>query len=87
MATAADKLSKTYGAFTCLALVKPKSAIAKEWGLEKPSYCIFEFAPAFAEVMIRWGDGSWQKLIDSESLDDLILLHQYGEEEISQLFD
>ncbi len=85
--TAAEKLSETHKAFTCLALVKPRSAIDREWNLEKPGYCIFEFDPSFAEVVIRWGDGSWQNIVDEEQLNDLVLLHEFGEDKISELFD
>lgn len=84
---AADKLKGKYGAFTCLALIKPTSSLASELQLTKPSYCIFEYSPAFAEVQIRWGDGSWQNLIDAKQLDDLILLHDFGEEAIDKLFE
>lgn len=87
MASAAERLSKKYGAFLCLALVKPRSAIASAWKLEKPSYCIFEYSPAFSEVQIRWGDGSFQNLKDESELDDLILLHEFSDRQISELFD
>ena len=86
--TAADKLEKTHGAaFTCLALIKPISVIAHEWNLEKPSYCIFEYSPAFSEVIIRWGDGSSQTLTDADQLNDLILLEQFDDAAISDIFD
>ncbi|WP_020405842.1 hypothetical protein [Hahella ganghwensis] len=87
MASAAEKLSKQFGPFTCLALVKPRSSIAIVWKLEKPSYCIFEYSPAFSEVQIRWGDGAFQNLEDESELDDLILLHEFSDEQISELFD
>lgn len=84
--TAAERLEGVYGAFTCLALIKPGSDLATEWQLSKPSYCIFEYSPAVAEVQIRWGDGSWENLTDAKQLDDLILLHDFGEENIDKLF-
>lgn len=85
---AAAKFKKSHGrSFTCLALVKTNSNIAREWKLTKPAYCIFEYSAAFAEVIIKWGDGSWQVLKTSKQLDDLILLEQFGEKEIDQLFN
>ena len=84
---AADFLKKTHGGFTFLALVKPRSNISSKWNLEKPGYCIFEFDPAFGEVMIRWGDGSWQRLEEKNELDDLVLLEQFGEQDIERFFD
>lgn len=86
---AVDAISKQHGptAFMCLALVKPASALAREWRLTKPSYCIFDFDPAFGYVEIRWGDGSSQRLTRASDLDALILLRQFGEKEIEQLFD
>lgn len=85
--TAAEKLKGSYGAFICIALIKPRSVLASELQLSKPSYCILEYSPAFAEVQIRWGDGSWQNLTDAKQLDDLILLHDFGEETIDKIFE
>jgi hypothetical protein len=43
MKTAADRLAKEYGcALMCLALVKPRSVLARDWGLNKPSYGILD---------------------------------------------
>ena len=84
---AADFLEKTYSSFTCLALVKINSNIARDWKLSKPAYCIFEYSKAFGEVMIRWGDGSWQRLEEKEELNDLILLDQFCEQETEKLID
>ena len=75
--------------FTCLALVKPGSAIAEQWHLEKPSYCIYEYTCWGVDEdkhELRWGDGSWQKL-GPEDFDNLILLREFGEAQMSVLFD
>lgn len=85
--TAAEKMKKKYGPLMCLALVKPNSNLASEWGLQKPGYCIFEFCPAFGLVEIRWGDGSGQRLEEAKQLDDLILLQQFSEKQVLELFD
>lgn len=88
MKTAVDKLAKEYGcAFMCLALVKPRSELARDWGFDKPTYGILDFDPAFAEVSLRWGDGSSQTLTEDAQLNDLILLPQFDEAQISVLFD
>lgn len=85
--TAAEKLSKDYGAFTCLALIKPRSPLARSLKLEKPAYGILEYSPAFAEVQLRWGDGSAVNLVAAAELNDVILLREYGEQAVSELFD
>ncbi len=84
---AVEYLSKTHESFRCLALVKPRSEIASEWSLSKPVYCIFEFSKAFSEVTISFGDGSWQRLEKKEELDQLVLLEQFGDSEIDDIFD
>jgi hypothetical protein len=70
----------------CLALVKPSSSLARSWNLGKPSYCIYEYAKWTGEHEIRWGDGSWQRL-NPEQLADLVLLPQFGEKEIDEIFN
>lgn len=88
MVTAIEKLEKEYGyQFECLALVKPRSELARELSVGKPCYCIFEYSPAFGEAQMRWGDGSFQNLETAEQLNDLIFLHDFGSNEISELFD
>jgi len=89
MKTVVDRLTKEYGdgAFMCLALVKPNSELAREWQFAKPVYGILDFDPAFADVTLRWGDGSWHMLTKANQLDDLILLPQFDEAQISELFD
>ncbi|EPT2758854.1 hypothetical protein [Vibrio cholerae] len=83
---AAQKLNST-NSFTCLALVKPISKLAKQWGLTKPSYCIFDYSKATGTVEIRWGDGSGQQIETANELDDLILLQQFDDNQIAVLFD
>lgn len=85
--TEAAETFKDEGPFMCLALVKPRSKLASEWQLSKPAYCILEHSPAFGNVEIRWGDGSSQELKDATQLDDLILLRQFDEQAISEIFD
>ncbi|MES9862277.1 MAG: hypothetical protein ABW157_09950 [Candidatus Thiodiazotropha sp. LLP2] len=70
-----------------MALVKPRSNLAIEWKLAKPGYCIFQFDPLCGSVEIRWGDGAWQRIDDAAILDDLILLPQFGDSDIDDLFD
>ena len=57
----------------CLALVKPRSRLEREWRLEKPGYGIYEYDRAFNRRELRWGDGSWQELTEADH-EDLILL-------------
>lgn len=65
--------------FMCLALIRPRSELARSWRLAKPGYCIYEYTSwAVKKHEIRWGDGSWQELDDDE-LDQLILLRQFDE--------
>lgn len=70
---------------TCLALVKPRSNLARTWHLEKPGYCIYEYDRAFGTREIRWGDGSGQA-IGAAGHEDLILLPQFGEDRLNELF-
>lgn len=71
---------------TCLALVKPRSGLAREWQLGKPSYCIYEYAKAFGTYEIRWGDGSWQELTIEQHA-DIVLMPEYGEDFLESLFN
>lgn len=76
----------TMTSFTCVALIKPRGALAIAWKLAKPTYCIFEQSAAFGTREIRFGDGSWQELMP-EQLGDLVLIKQLGEDAIASLFD
>ncbi|EOX4130001.1 hypothetical protein ACPF4J_003143 [Vibrio cholerae] len=87
MATEAAQKLNSPNSFTCLALVKPKSKLAKQWKLTKPSYCIFEHSRATGTVEIRWGDGTCQQIETAKELDDLILLQQFDDNKIADLFD
>ena len=71
---------------TCLALVRPGSRLAREWQLEKPTYGIYEYSAAFDERVIRFGDGSWQKLSPVDHT-DLVLIEAFGEDELDKLFN
>lgn len=71
--------------FMCLALVKPRSELARSWRLAKPGYCIYEYTSwAVKKHEIRWGDGSGQDL-DERDLDDLILIRQFDEAFIDRM--
>lgn len=87
MTTEAAMRFENEGPFTCLALIKPHSELARAWKLDKPGYCIFEYSPAVGNVQIRWGDGSWQELNTNKELEDLVLLRQFDEQAVSDLFD
>lgn len=87
MATAAANKFKDEESFLCLALVKPRSKIASAWNLTKPSYCIFEYCGASGTVEIRWGDGSSQQINEVAELEELILLREFDEAVIFELFD
>lgn len=44
--------------FMCLALVKPRSELARSWKLEKPGYCIYEYT-TWARGQARDPLGRW----------------------------
>ncbi|MES9831726.1 MAG: hypothetical protein ABW139_05725 [Candidatus Thiodiazotropha sp. DIVDIV] len=72
---------------TCLALVKPRSVLAREWNLERPSYCIYEFDPSYEDGhQIRWGDGSWQNLSE-DHFDSLVLLPEFANSDIDDILE
>jgi hypothetical protein len=70
----------------CLALVKPGSPLARKWNVLKPSYGIYEHAPAFERRLLHWGDGTWQEITDRNHT-DLILLPPFTEKDIQEIFD
>lgn len=69
----------------CIALIKPASELARRWDLAKPTYCIYEYDPAFSTREIRFGDGSWQSLSPQDH-NDLWLIPQLDQRAIDQLF-
>lgn len=72
--------------FMCVALVKPDSKLAREWKLDKPAWCIYEYESwAVEKHEIRWGDGSWQRL-GPDDVDSIVLLREFGEAELDVLF-
>ena len=70
----------------CIGLVKPGSALARHWKLEKPTFGIYEYSKAFDTHELRFGDGSWQRLIPAQC-PDVILLMDDGTELVERLFD
>ncbi len=70
----------------CIALVKPGSALARHWNFAKPTFGIYEYSKAFDTHDLRFGDGSWQRLIPAQ-LPDVLLLIDDGRELVDQLFD
>lgn len=70
----------------CIALVKPGSALARHWNLEKPTFGIYEYSKAFDSHQLRFGDGSWQRLIPAQ-FPDVILLAEDGTQLVERLFD
>lgn len=70
----------------CIALVKPGSPLARQWGFEKPTFGIYEYSKAFDKHELRFGDGSWQKLIPAQ-FPDVILLAEDGSDLVGRLFD
>lgn len=70
----------------CIALVKPGSALARQWNLAKPTFGIYEYSKAFDKHELRFGDGSWQRLIPAQ-FPDVILLMDDGTELVERLFD
>ncbi|WP_232140444.1 hypothetical protein [Luteimonas sp. MHLX1A] len=75
------------GSFICVALVKPRSPLARDWNLPKPAFCLYEYTRwAVHKHEIRWGDGSGQR-IDPEDYDSLVLVHEFDEEALAVLFD
>jgi len=84
MATIAKNQKKD---MVCLALIKPNSLLAKEWKLEKPAYCIYEYCSSGTpQHQIRWGDGAWQNL-EEKDFEDFVLLPDFDAKEIDQLFN
>lgn len=71
---------------TCLALVKPRSGLARECRLGKPSFGIYEYDEAFGTYVIRWGDGSWHELTIEQHA-DLVLMPEYGKDFLEALID
>lgn len=71
---------------TCIALVKPGSALARSWRLGNPAYGIYEYSKAFASHPLTWGDGSWHRLTEAEFA-DIVLLEELGEPLVDRLFD
>lgn len=69
----------------CLALIKPGSKLARKWQLEKPTYCIYEYDRGFGKRETRFGDGSGYQIVAGDH-DDLILLPEFGPDQISELF-
>lgn len=70
----------------CLALIKPSSLLAKEWKLEKPAYCIYEYSSSTKpDHQVRWGDGSWQNL-EEKHFTDFVLLPEFDSNALDALF-
>lgn len=70
----------------CIALVKPGSALAPHCKLEKPTFGIYEYSKAFDKHELRFGGGSWQRVIPAQ-FPDVILLMDDGTELVERLFD
>lgn len=78
--------SKYQTCITCIALVKPGSALAKGWDFGRPVYGIYEGAPASGfDELLSFGDGSWQRITD-ENRNDIVLVPQLGEDFVEDLF-
>jgi hypothetical protein len=71
--------------FSCVALIKARSKLSKEWKLAKPGYCIYEYDKGFNSHEIRWGDGSSHDLT-AEYFDDVVLLPQLNESTFDEIF-
>lgn len=70
----------------CIALVKPDSPLAKTWQFNKPVYGMYAYDGSFDRHELRFGDGTWQRLIEAQ-LQDILLLEHYGPELVEALFD
>lgn len=70
----------------CIALIKPGSALQRHWSFLKPTYAIYRYEKSFDTHELRFGDGSWQRLIPAQFA-DILLLEDEGEELVEILFD
>lgn len=70
----------------CIALVKPGSALARQWNFAKPTFGIYEYNKAVGKHSLRFGDGSWQDLVVA-MFPDVILLQDDGADLVERLFD
>lgn len=81
-------LEKKYGhEINCIALIKPHSGLARQLELENPTYCILEYCPGIADVIIKWGDGAINRVKDAKHIDDLVLLTDLDQDCINEVFD
>lgn len=68
----------------CVALIKPRSELAKRWQANLPAYCIYDHDLCGGFGEIRFGDGSWQAMT-AATIGDLILLPEIDEDQMRQL--
>ncbi|WP_297809548.1 hypothetical protein [uncultured Methylophaga sp.] len=85
--TPTEILEKKYGhEINCIALIKPNSSLAKQLDLNDPTYCILEYYPGIAPVIIKWGDGSFNSVEDAKHIDDLVLLTDLDQDCVDEVF-